>query len=322
VAVHLNRNRRLRWLAACCSFALVAASCGSSGGADDNDAEREVQLETRTSRRPNVPTTMSQNADSGAVAVTSTAPPTSEDESEATTTAPTTLAPAPTTVPPTTVPATTVPPTCSQVRGIPVGAIDLATIAGDVDGDGMVDEISTYGEPDRSVWWIRTELGRGEVIESAIADALLFDLGFPLVRPVGAVDLDGDGTAEVFVVLSAGAATEDVGLIDVVGCTAVRMENAATGEPAVFQIGSSAGHSSGLRCEPGGFAALFARTFDGETYSGDITPYVVLGPLVEPGIPIDVDWVGADVVRAEVGGLLCPGATFVVSPDLDPAAAG
>lgn len=313
----------------------VLGACGNStaDGSDEADVEREVQLETRTSRRVDDTSDDGTAPAQGTAAPTTSAPrsidsvPTTLEAVEtqdaetaeaedgtsidvaSTTTAPTVESTTTTTIAPE--------PECGSLRSVPAGAVEFRSVSADVDGDGLADEVSTYGEPGRVAWLIRIELGAGEGMELVIEDAVLFDIGFPLIRPLGAADLDADGELELFAVVSASAATESVAVFDTVGCTVVRMQNAVTGNPLLFPVGSSVGYSVGLRCDAGGFSTIFGRSFDGETWSGEITPYEVFGPLVEPGLPLDADWVGAETVAAEVATLACAGIEWVPSVELE-----
>ncbi|MGI9624163.1 MAG: hypothetical protein ACR2PK_15110 [Acidimicrobiales bacterium] len=119
--------------------------------------------------------------------------------------------------------------------------------AGDVDGDGANDLITTYsltnGSGEVTGWRIRYDTAAGESLDSPIAK---WSPGDP-VQPIGSADVDGDGaTQEAFVVVGAGASTALVSIFVTQGCSIV----AATAQngPATFAIGGSIVNIAGLEC--------------------------------------------------------------------------
>lgn len=207
---------------------------------------------------------------------------------------------------PSVAPTTSTPVVCGELDPIPTGAIELVDSLADVDGDGKADLVTTYGAADRSSWYLRVGLGRGGSAQVVMDGALLFDLGFALIEPAGAVDLDGDGADELFVIQSAGAASVVVGLYDFEDCRIVAMTDAVTGKQVTFPIGESVTRSSGVTCDHGDVAGVVAMTTDGELWEAEVVPYEVFGSLAEAGLLLELTWTGAGV-GSDISTLDCPG---------------
>jgi hypothetical protein len=206
-------------------------------------------------------------------------------------------------------PTTSTPPVCSELDPILTGAIELVDSLADVDGDAKADLVTTYGVADRSAWYLRVGLGRGGSVQVVMDEALLLDLGFALIEPAGAVDLDGDGADELFVIQSAGAASVVVGLYDFEDCRIVAITDVVTGKQLTFPIGESVTRSSGVTCEYGDVAGVVAMTTDGELWEAEVVPYEVFGSLAESGLVLERAWTG-DGVGSEISTLDCPGVVW------------
>jgi hypothetical protein len=154
-------------------------------------------------------------------------------------------------------------------RGIPDGAICAWSAPGDVDGDGDLETISTYGKPDGYGYG---EGGGGE-------DGALWFLsvqephqmmGLPLEEPptssfmvyeprlMGTVDADGDGASEIFVALEVGnGASVGIFTLEEDGLHRVL----AGDQRFLFSVAASAAHRMGMSCatDPDGSRVLLVR---------------------------------------------------------------
>lgn len=190
----------------------------------------------------------------------------------ATTTTTTTAAPA-TTAPASTT-ATTAGPAC------PPG--DLAAPSGDptyvgAEVDGLAGGDTAYAHLADDGWHLRIDLGDG-----GTADELLATAPADAARVLGAADLDGDGTDELWVQVGTGAAVTIVGLYDVDGCDLEPV--VADGVPAAFAIGGTVLLLQGLACGESDVTHLGATSEDGVTYATlDLTYELQDGALVRVG---------------------------------------
>lgn len=220
--------------------------------------------------------------------------PTTEETSATTTEATTTTSQAPTTttVAETTVTSTTttsstttsttttttLPPTvCPRPIPLADGTLAFAGASGDFDGDGALDQLSTY-QAGADEWRIRVVFADGGGADAAIADG--FDLAPP--RPVGGFDIDGDGPQEVFLTVGSGASTVQIGFFDVESCVATRIKTG--GMPATFGVGGSVGTVSGLYCPGDGtLHRNFAQYVAEDEYEGGFEPFLLDGSTLTPG---------------------------------------
>lgn len=141
--------------------------------------------------------------------------------------------------------------TCPPAPATAADAASQVAAAGDVDGDGRADQLTTYrsgpGQHSQS-WRLRAELANGGGAEVVLTDVA----GAAAVSVLGAAPLTGPGRpggAEIFVSLGRAGGTSTIGLFALVGCELVRLGQ--NGGPAVFPVGAVAGYRVGLICEDG-----------------------------------------------------------------------
>ncbi len=263
-----------------CCLAFVAAACGGGG----TGATTTLPLAAATT----------SSTTSSSTTTTTTPPATSTSTTSSTTTSSTTSTT--TTTMPSTTTTTTVAAACPTAPAIPVGATVSATKSIDADGDAALDVMTTYLVG--ADWHLRVDFGAG-----GSADVVVPDVS-PLTGALalGAFDIEGDGTGELFVKVDAGAHAILVGLYDVDGCGLVPIT--IGGVPAVFPVGASVGNFSGLNCD-----GSLLWTFEGTLIEGsegmyeamDI-PYTLEGHVLTQGFGD-----GAVVSADEIGPLLTCG---------------
>jgi hypothetical protein len=167
---------------------------------------------------------------------------------------------------------------------IPDGAVCAWSAPGDVDGDGDLETISTYGEPndtgegggENGARWFLSVLEPNHKIARPL-DEPTFSSFMPYEpRLIGTVDANGDGTSEIFVALAVGnGATGGIFSLREDGLHPV-VESSPTdqlvGEEGrfLFGVAASAAHRMGMSCEkdPDGTPVLLVREA-GATESGD-----------------------------------------------------
>jgi len=214
-----------------------------------------------------------------AIAATTEATPTTSQAPATTTVAETTTSSATTSTTTTsTTTTTTLPPTvCPRPTPLADGTPSFSGASGDFDGDGALDQLSTYQvAPD--AWRVRVVFADGGGADAAIVDG--FDLAPP--RPIGGFDIDGDGPQEVFLTVGSGASTVQVGFFDVDSCVATRIR--AGGMPATFGVGGSVGTVSGLYCPGDGtLHRNFAQYVAEDEYEGGFEAFLLEGSALTPG---------------------------------------
>jgi hypothetical protein len=175
--------------------------------------------------------------------------------------------------------------------------------SGDFDGDGNPDELLTYqvGPDD---WRVRVVFSDGGGADSSVGDAM----DFAPPRPIGGLDLDGDGSQEAFLTVGAGASTIQIGIFEVSACVATRVT--ANGVPAAFSVGASVGAGSGLVCLGDGVVRRnFAQRVDESTFEGGYEEYLLDGShLVSQGITSGTmtNEQAATLAAFDCGGLTLP----------------
>lgn len=171
-----------------------------------------------------------------------------------------------------------------------------ATKSVDADGDAALDVMTTYLVG--ADWRLRVDLGAGGSIDVVIADVSPLTGALAL----GAFDIEGDGTGELFVKVDGGAYATLVALYDVDGCGVVPIT--IGGERAVFAVGASVSNFAGLNCD-GSLLWTFEGTLiegsDGMYEAIDI-PYTLEGHVLTQGVGD-----GAVVSAGEIGPLLTCG---------------
>lgn len=141
--------------------------------------------------------------------------------------------------------------------------------AGDVDGDGVVDLLSVVPRPGGYQLVARlSALGTQAVPLPANPGG-----GTPAV--LGAVDVDGDGYAEVFVRSGEGASTAFAAVLRLVGGRLTVLTRAGT--PAQLAYGGTVTHLDSWACSGGQIVTWSGESPDGTTYSGTQTTYRLAG---------------------------------------------
>ncbi len=263
-------------IAAWCVMALVVAACAGGPAAPTS-----LPTTTTTAVVSTTTTTVASTTTTAAPSTTTTVVPTTTTTVASTTTtaAPsttTTLAiAAPTTAPTTTTtayrtPSTTTPTLCAPMRPIGRSAMEVTIVFADVDGDPYLDKISTFRQEES--WTVRVDLATGG---GAVAGFGPEVGAFDPVAAIGAFDIEGDGTGELFVKVGAGAYTSLIQILDYEDCTITpitldTIDDAGDGMTAIFPVGASIGNQSGLTCD-----GTMLWTFDA-MLSGDGTFYEVM----------------------------------------------
>lgn len=197
---------------------------------------------------------------------------------------------------------TTSPTLCPQPVELAEGTLIFAGGSGDLDGDGLSDELFTYqaGEND---WRVRVTFADGGGADAGIAQS--DDLTPP--RPIGGFDVDGDGAEEAFLTVGAGASTTLVGLFDISACVVQRITTG--GVAAVFSVGASLGAESGLICPGDGtLRRNFAQRVDQDSFEGGYEEFSVDGTNL---IPIEtVSGLLTSAEAAQLATLDCGGLTL------------
>jgi len=242
----------MRYAAALLILAGVVAGCGGEAEPTTTEAAIATTTEaTTTTTRPATTTTVVETTTSTTTASTTTT----------TTTTTTTL----------------LPTVCPRPTPLADGTLAFSGASGDFDGDGALDQLSTYqvGPDD---WRVRVVFADGGGADAAIVDG--FDLTPP--RPIGGFDIDADGPQEVFLTVGSGASTVQVGFFDVESCVATRIKTG--GMPATFGVGGSVGTVSGLYCPGDGtLHRNFAQYVAEDEYEGGFEPFLLEGSVLTPG---------------------------------------
>lgn len=115
----------------------------------------------------------------------------------------------------------------------------------DFDGDGALDQITTYrvgAAP--GAWHIRVDTAAGESLDTPLGAIATPDTN---VVPLGGADVDGDGaTEELFTVVGSGASVAIVAIHQRMGCEIVSA--AIGGAPVTFPVGGSIANIAGVQC--------------------------------------------------------------------------
>ncbi len=132
---------------------------------------------------------------------------------------------------------------CGVADALPGDAIMGSAGTADMDGDGLAEDVFTYFVPAEGKWHLRVD----NVVSSF--DLLISDSdGVFESSPRDAIDVDGDGTDELFVKVSGGAYTEAFGVFKLVDCTLVRTTFAGSGVPALWYQGASVSNILRIEC--------------------------------------------------------------------------
>jgi hypothetical protein len=152
----------------------------------------------------------------------------------------------------------------------------------DADGDGTADVVLTSQNIDGLT--VQVELGAGGGARVAVPTFGVEGAGF-----VGATDLDGDDTDEVWVRTGAGASASILGLVDLADCQLVQA-TFDSGSSAEVPVGGTVGTAAGIACDPVALddaadpdtdvtAFVATRSAEG-TYQVTATEYAVEGPVL------------------------------------------
>jgi hypothetical protein len=203
--------------------------------------------------------------------------PTVEAAPGSTTTTSTTVTTTSTTVPATT---TTVPEGPCGVPGYGEIGDDLqpagsGSTSADIDGDAVADTVSQFTSSGSWRLIVSLAAGGGDGVDLPVPAGSVPELG-----PV--VDVDGDGSGEVFSLVGQGAATETYALFDLDRCD---LEPVVLGEaPAELVVGGTVLQQRGLACGASDLTVLTATSVDGITYETVETTYELeRGSLVAAG---------------------------------------
>jgi hypothetical protein len=220
--------------------------------------------------------TMSASTDHAGASSSGNSVPTISAGSEgASTTIGATPSPPPT-LPPTvvtTAPAvpTTSPPSCPDTTAPSGAAVNIHTISGDWNGDGVVDHAVSWGVPvgGGAKWFVRTEITGGR--NSTLA---LGSLGGEFAAVVGSVDVDfstgappGTVRDEFLAIVGTNAAGYNLGVFGTKnsGCL-LQFDNGGS-DPYIIPVHGAAAVASGMMCD-GTMGSRFIVRLEAETSDG------------------------------------------------------
>jgi len=138
-------------------------------------------------------------------------------------------------------------------------------------------------------WHLRVDFGAG-----GGADLVLTGVS-PVTGAIGigAFDIEGDGTSELFAKVDAGAYTTLVGLYDVAACDLVPL-TIGGGASAIFPVGASVGNFAGMTCDGTMLWTFSGTLMEGTSnYEAMDIPYTLSGHVLTQGTG-DGAIVGAD----------------------------
>ena len=298
-----TRPRGLAALIPVLALSLLAAACGGSPPTSQGEAPSTTASPVTTA--PAAPESSTTTVAPSTTAVTTTVAPTTT--AVTTTVAPTTTA-STTTAAPTLGPPPL--PPCPDLAGPAAGPVG-GTITLDANGNGYDDTVSTWFEAASDSWWLLMAWGNGGSTEVMITDSS----PVAAARPLGVVDLNGDGQYELFAIVDSGASAQIVGVFELGDCTVNRMTFSDSGAPAAFPVGASIGSLSGVACSSSGSAfsdidALFATDDGTGMYDGGAQGYTVSGTQLVPGFGDGAVFANFDEAAAAVAGFDCPPISF------------
>lgn len=148
--------------------------------------------------------------------------------------------------------------------------------SGDVDGDGAVESVSVYYDPQGEVGC--QAFVAAESADTTIAGALETwrgEFGLPMPTLNALQDVDGDGGDEVVVNMGAGASTQFVGIMVADGGVLRQVTTDLPGQtaPGMFAFGGSVGHLDAVDCAPDGGVVASSALPDGDLYRVERTFY-------------------------------------------------
>jgi hypothetical protein len=257
-------------------------------------------------------------------------------------------------------PATSVPPPEDTTAPV-MAACDGSQVTGDLDGDGLMDTVSVWSPSETDCdaedvgrrYLAQVEFGRGDDVGFAAEPQELPECQQPFVcRVLAALDVDGDGAAEVAIQTASGASTQWVGLYRLdpdwnLGDAALeRLHVEPPGDPwheefgfppgpALFPVGGSVTHLHSVACDEDaqGRPLIAATTVllsdpEEELYDIHVTWFRVEAPALVVASSDDVGPAGPEAPEVASGHGLCgveptdvPSPTFtapVPTPTIDP----
>jgi hypothetical protein len=167
---------------------------------------------------------------------------------------------------------------------MPADAADVSTASGDFDGDGAADTATTYrvGPKSAPEWHVAVDLATGARADSIVPRDLGRAPGIGNAAVAGAVDVNGDGTDELWASVGSGSIGTLAALFVIDGCGVEAAT--ADGTAVVFSVGGASGSFAGLDCtDVDGNGALdfvvqlqASSTDAGATYQTTETEYVLV----------------------------------------------
>ena len=166
---------------------------------------------------------------------------------------------------------------------MPADAADVSTTSGDFDGDGAPDTATAYrvGPKSAPEWHLAVDLASGTRADSVVPRDLGHAPGIGNAAVAGAVDVNGDGTDELWASVGSGSIGTLAALFYVDGCGVSAVS--ADGTPVVFSVGGASGGFAGVDgTDVDGNGALdfvvalqASSTDGGTTYHTTETEYVL-----------------------------------------------
>lgn len=167
---------------------------------------------------------------------------------------------------------------------MPADAADVSTTSGDLDGDDAADTATVYriGPKSAPEWHLAVDLASGARADSIVPRDLGGAQGIGNAAVAGAVDVNGDGTDELWASVGSGSTGTLAALFVVDGCGVEAAT--ADGTALVFSVGGASGSFAGVGCtDVDGDGALDfvvqrqATSSDGgATYQTTETEYVLV----------------------------------------------
>ena len=154
--------------------------------------------------------------------------------------------------------------------------------AGDVDGDGVAEDVAVYYDPEGEPGcegFVVAESAEGTY--SAPLETWRGEFGLPMPTLNSLVDVDGAPGDEVVVNMGTGASTQFVGIVIVDGGilrqVTTDVPSGSGVAPGLLGFGGSVGHMEAVDCVPGGGVIASFATPDGNVYRVERTVYDVVG---------------------------------------------
>lgn len=196
-------------------------------------------------------------------------------------------------------PSTTAPvAACPAGPAAAAGATDTTNAAGDFDGDGKPDQLSTYRIASAGTWHLRVDLATGgssEVELPATAQG---------VKAVGGAKLDVGAGDAAFAVVGTNGGLPSLGLFVLQSCKLVRA-TLAGGALAEFPVGTTATAKSGLACQVPGLVVYSATTPNGQAFAASSVSYLLVGTLLDEAHRSTTPLAATDPTLSAFGAFSC-----------------